>query len=334
MLEQMLGQLGNLNINNSEMNNSQDFIHIYRKNHLDSSYYIIEFGVPENKSQADLLRIFEYRFEARDQRYTREIDDRFEYYPTKTKLTCTVVELAETFFAKYTSEEFAELLRPHLKESDSEYRILDTIKILDKYFQYGFIFEESRTRDKTKFWRIYSPELTNEELEKLIPKKYWSKSIYHKINGESHFSPLLKKGRNIDYKKAFTNRYSGVPKKDEFKIIKAKTNKGKIDSFDELRFRYLRRWHHPFMLLYPDQNRWTGKDELLPNPNLFEEAEPIKERMGTLEYNYPRLRSPELKQDLEEMKNSDPTIKEVRELTDTLRDFGLAMSIMAKALDQ
>lgn len=185
-------------------------------------------------------------------------------------------DLAEATWHTYKPAELADILYNLTDEWETDPHVIDFISQWDDFYRPGYVLEEQRD-DRYRFWRVWAPDYSKEELEKMFLKKFWSKSKYHQLEGEHNFSPLLKLGRNYDYLKAFMKSYA--PLEDLVRLGKLRDNGKELEQYDEMRIRFTRDCHHPLILLYKGDCYCV---------NLFD-TDDVSERMAALEVTYPSL---------------------------------------------
>lgn len=240
----------------------------------------------ENDVQASLLMfMFQHRLCQRDIAYGVPPKERH----SNGAIRFTMREIAEAFATTFTSKELSDLLRANADEWSTDETLLDTIKILDDFYRHAYFLDETRDKGRWEFWRLYIPGMSDDAIQKLIPKKYWSKSRHDALADyeDSGFSPLLKVGRERNYFLDFHERLGGVPQQDAFLLRRMKEAGLDVTNVDHMRFRFLRQWDHPLLIMY-------NKHFFELNggcANLFDN--PVRERMNVLKMAYPKLGGPE-----------------------------------------
>ncbi len=253
----------------------------------DSGVYHLDIAL--GSAQADGLSLrFSRNYARRDTTFGNPAFPRVEDIPCGVAFRFTMRDLAQAFMGEMTSGKLADELAGVVDEDASQPHVLPTIRVLDDFFRYGFVLEETREKDRWRFWRVYAPALSAQELRDMIPSRYRSKSRHDPLAGDDGkvavdgFSPLLKTSGAFDYVRALEGRYAGVPAQDAFVLKRMAQGGIAIAAREELCVRLVRRWHHPFVLLYDaDQLNCAT---LFPDPS-------GEEQLAHLRGAYPRLAS-------------------------------------------
>tara|TARA_Y100000310_G_C20640656_1_gene793700 strand:- start:660 stop:1520 length:861 start_codon:yes stop_codon:yes gene_type:complete len=219
----------------------------------------IRIQVDEGKEDSDrLYTFFKVAFDLRDQRfgspaYQRQDDRTF---------TTTVWELAETFFGHFTSLEFADRLRHHSVDPDGpmESRIQKKIVALDEYFRYGFVTTHKKAKgDHYRFWQLYVEGFSNEEVRRIIPSRFFSRTRYNGSNKSlavPGLSPLLIGSKREEALQQLRGRTSTRISKEALDGMTMKLmgrSKGPVTDLDLLQARFYRRWGHPVVVFDNNQ---------------------------------------------------------------------------------
>lgn len=193
--------------------------------------------------EPDLKRFFEVGFGERDYRngtsYERKSNNTFH---------TTLWDMAESFFTHYTPQEFAKHLSARADDptNQPEALIIRKLETFEDYVHPAFVFENSRL-GRWNFWQIFCENMTSEEIAKVIPKKYVSKT---KIQDNQyiqvpHTSPFLIDRR----KKQALSQLSGSGKTGmEIAQYAMNHNIDELNQGDMLKGKFYRRWGHPIMI--------------------------------------------------------------------------------------
>ncbi|MBT4538884.1 hypothetical protein HOI26_03355 [Candidatus Woesearchaeota archaeon] len=169
--------------------------------------------------------------------------------------------LAETFFGHFTSNEFTDLLEKYTEdpESPQEERVLKTVRSLDDFFHYGYMFDSQRRAGRWHFWQIYAPDYTTEELTKIIPYRFRSRTVAKNFSIAKNTSPPLVGNHKMEAMAKLHN-YSGIDQQDEIALQLIGHTFCPTEA-NILQSKLYRRWAHPMVLLnrtLPDRvNGWT-----------------------------------------------------------------------------
>jgi hypothetical protein len=250
-----------------------------------SSKGILHFSIEDGREDSvKLYDFFKTGFAKRDKRWGNPNYKRVE----NRTFTTTVWELAETFFAHFTSVEFANRLRQYSIDPDGpmEFGIQKKLDILDKYFRYGFVATSKKAnRDHHRFWQLYVEGLTSKEIEKIIPSRYFSRTTQNVVQRPEGTSPLLigkRREEAINQLRGQTRTRATI--KDFEKItmrLMGRLNGGFTD-LDLLQARFYRRWNHPIVIF--DNNRPPEYDS-----HLFPTITSLDALLDNLSNIYPRL---------------------------------------------
>lgn len=217
----------------------------------ESNARFLHFYIEKDKEYSDqLYDFFKTAFTLRDKRFGspdyKRCDDRI--------FKTTIWELAETFFAHFTSNEFVSKLRQYSIDPNGpmESKVQNRIAILDDYYLYGFVSTSKKAnKDHHRFWQLYVEGLTSAEIEKIIPSKYFSKTRHNDIIQPEGTSPLLigkRRDEAIRQLRGETSTNVSENAKTEIALrLMSRSNK-EATYLDLLQAKFYRRWNHPIVI--------------------------------------------------------------------------------------
>tara|TARA_Y100000310_G_scaffold124700_1_gene123372 strand:+ start:1031 stop:1837 length:807 start_codon:yes stop_codon:yes gene_type:complete len=204
---------------------------------------LINFQVDGNDK---LKRFFECGFAKRDEKYGSP-----NYRHSKEGIiTTSKWELAEAFFSHFSSGQFAELMLKYASSADGdmELRVAKEVAVLDDYLHYGYAFNIQRNR-RYNFWRLFVPGYSCEELKKIIPNKFQSRTKVQGFGKLPGVSPILVGTRKREVVGKLRDYSSGhLASEDEIALLMMGRSSN-LTKRDILQAKLYRRWNHPVLLL-------------------------------------------------------------------------------------
>lgn len=217
----------------------------------------------------ELKEFFRHHFTRRDSRLGLPVMyDRVTHTLQGTFYNFSFRELSEAFLDKYSSQRFASFLEEHSAPTDEQQQIVEEISNLDKWYHYAFAIRSSSQAGGFNFWQLYVPGFTHEELKKMIPKCYQSRSKHSSKVCLPGFSPLLVQGERSNFENLLqkVTEQSYISERDYFLLKRSSAREMRfsdylatIDDRDRLAFRFFRKWIDP-VIFFDNTFDWHSND--------------------------------------------------------------------------
>jgi len=177
-----------------------------------------------------------------------------------------LIEFAEAFYPWVSPEKFSRMVNPYLNDAPPEQLTIANILSFRELFHPGYVVGlHNNTYQKQggkprgwKYWQLFCQEKTNEELAKIIPNRFQSKSRTQGFDDRydiTHVSPMLK-WRHINGLRDYVHdKLSGGSETIGYQLDSICKNGVTIDAVDAVRAATRMKGSHPLIII----DNWPGE---------------------------------------------------------------------------
>lgn len=222
-----------------------------------------------SSDSVDTRDFFSRHFTRRDSRLGLPVFyDRVNQTPEGLVYNFSMRELAEAFLDKYSAERFAKYLGENSVESEQQQEVIKDIENIPNGYHYAYAIRSSGSAGRFSFWQLYVPGFTFDQLKKIIPNRYQSRSEKSLRVMKAGFSPLLVQGGQNDFgdllMKVVDQTY--VSERDYF-LLKRSIARDEyfldhlkdVSDIDRVAYYFFRKWIQP-VIFFDNTFQWQAGD--------------------------------------------------------------------------